>query len=71
MYETSAEFKRKLYPVFQLRHAKTIMRVKSAIERKKLGKILFFSINQIITRPQNYLMNQYLWNRKRMMVEHY
>lgn len=54
MYETSAEFKRKLYPVFQLRHAKTITRVKSAIERKKLGKILFFSINQIITRPQNY-----------------
>lgn len=54
MYETSAEFKRKLYSVFQLRHAKTIMRVKNAIERKKLGKILFFSINQIITRPQKY-----------------
>ena len=54
LYNTAKKYKKKIYPVFQNRNNKCVLKIKEQIEKNKLGKIRLVNLSLRWCRPQRY-----------------
>ena len=54
LYKLASKYKKKIFPVFQNRYNKSIIKIKDLIKKKELGKIRIASLQLRWCRPQRY-----------------